>query len=151
MLFAFFAYLIVKEVLILEFENNVGKVVVVNNMIYVSTMVYRYEMEVFDPIYIWVFYLKVVDELKRMEASINTWKNSGGWRECRNTSFSSYYFFKKRTKTLDIIGFKLFIMTVALFWKWGGAYVCTIGLWRKPFARCEYNRHFVSNSTCLHI
>ena len=72
MLFAFFACLIVKEVLILEFENNVGKVVVVNNMIYVSTMVYRYEMEVFDPIYIWVFYLKVVDELKRMEASINT-------------------------------------------------------------------------------
>lgn len=66
MLFAFFAYLIVKEVLILEFENKVGKVVVVNNMIYVSTMVYRYEMEVFDPIYIRVLYLKVVDELKRM-------------------------------------------------------------------------------------
>lgn len=66
MLFAFFAYLIVKEVLILEFENNVGKVVVVNNMIYVSTMVYRYEVEVFDPIYIGILYLKVVDELKRM-------------------------------------------------------------------------------------
>ena len=66
MLFAFFAYLIVKEVLILEFENKVGKVVVVNNMIYVSTMVYRYEMEVFDPIYIGILYLKVVDELKRM-------------------------------------------------------------------------------------
>ncbi len=70
MLFAFFAYLIVKEVLILEFENKVGKVVVVNNMIYVSTMVYRYEMEVFDPIYIGILYLKVVDELKRMEVSI---------------------------------------------------------------------------------
>ena len=66
MLFAFFAYLIVKEVLILEFENKVGKVVVVNNMIYVSTMVYRYEMEVFDPIYIGILYLKVVNELKRM-------------------------------------------------------------------------------------
>lgn len=66
MFFAFFAYLIVKEVLILEFENNVGKVVVVKDMIYVSTMYYRYEMEVFDPIYIGILYLKVVDELKRM-------------------------------------------------------------------------------------
>ena len=95
MLFAFFAYLIVNEVLILEFENNVGKVVVVNNMIYVSTMFYRYEVEVFDPIYIGILYLKVVDELKRMEASINTWKNSSGWRECKNTSFPSNYFKKK--------------------------------------------------------
>ncbi len=91
MLFAFFAYLIVKEVLILEFENKVGKVVVVNNMIYVSTMVYRYEMEVFDPIYIGILYLKVVDELKRMEVSIEPWKNSGGWSKWRNTSFSSNY------------------------------------------------------------
>ena len=66
MFFAFFAYLIVKEVLILEFENNVGKVVVVKDMIYVSTMNYRYEMEVLDPIYIGILYLKVVDELKRM-------------------------------------------------------------------------------------
>lgn len=66
MFFAIFAYLIVKEVLILEFENNVGKVVVVKDMIYVSTMYYRYEMEVFDPIYIGILYLKVVDELKRM-------------------------------------------------------------------------------------
>ena len=66
MFFAIFAYLIVKEVLILEFENNVGKVVVVKDMIYVSTMVYRYEMEVFDLIYIGILYLKVVDELKRM-------------------------------------------------------------------------------------
>lgn len=66
MFFAFFAYLIVKEVLILEFENNVGKVVVVKDMIYVSTMYYRYEIEVFDPIYIGILYLKVVNELKRM-------------------------------------------------------------------------------------
>jgi len=56
----------VKEVLILEFENRAGKVVVVKDMIYVSTMYYRYEMEVFDPIYIGILYLKVVDELKRM-------------------------------------------------------------------------------------
>ena len=56
----------------MEFENRAGKVVAVKDMIYVSTMYYRYEMEVFDPIYIGILYLKVVDELKRMEASINT-------------------------------------------------------------------------------
>ena len=55
-----------KEVLIVEFENRAGKVVAVKDMIYVSTMYYRYEMEVFDPIYIGILYLKVVNEWKRM-------------------------------------------------------------------------------------
>ncbi|RRQ91185.1 hypothetical protein CUR52_15980 [Enterococcus faecalis] len=53
--------------MILRFENNVGKVVVDGTMIYVSTRDYRYEMEVFDSIYIGILYLKYVGELKKME------------------------------------------------------------------------------------
>ncbi|TFI60609.1 hypothetical protein CKN63_12890 [Carnobacterium divergens] len=53
--------------MILRFENNVGKVVVDGTMIYVSTRDYRYEMEVFDSIYIGILNLKYVGELKKME------------------------------------------------------------------------------------
>lgn len=53
----------------MEFENNVGKVVD-GAIIYVSTMYYRYEMAVFDPIFLGILYLKYVGELKRLDVVI---------------------------------------------------------------------------------
>ena len=48
----------------MEFENNVEEVVVDRAIIYVSTVCYRYEIAVFDPIFLRILYLKYVGELK---------------------------------------------------------------------------------------
>lgn len=54
----------------MKFENNVGKVVLDGSTIYVSTMYYRYEMAVFDPIFLRILYLKYAGELKGLDVVI---------------------------------------------------------------------------------
>ena len=59
-----------KKGLILKFENNVGKVVLDGSTIYVSMMWYRYEVVVFDSIFLKILYLKYVVELEGLDTVI---------------------------------------------------------------------------------
>ena len=56
--------------MILKFENNVGKVVLDGSTIYVSMMWYRYEVVVFDSIFLKILYLKYVGELEGLDTVI---------------------------------------------------------------------------------